>query len=562
MKTGFTLPYLTFAFLLLNSLFSLYASGSPGTQTLHLRQGWNAIYLEIQPDSGSCVEVFSEIPVESVWMWNPPLTSEQFIDIPTDPESLIRNELWLVYAPGHAVASNLHHVLGGRAYLIKASEPTEWRVEGNPCLPQIKWQPQSWNFVGFHVHPEGQQNFISYFDAKGTPFLTNIDEIRVYGLFNNEWSGISPNDTLHAGAAYWVYADRHSNFTGPLVVEPELGDVVDFGAILNDQTVTVRNDSERNFSNISIEIVVDCNESESNFKPPFVLLDPNDYTIESLRAGEEITVGLRVTRPLLHDSCAGLLCVSEPNWAGMRVIVPVKAERHPDSDQALWVGTATVNQVSLPETSDPARTWPASSEFLLRLILLEDRLEGVTYILDEAVVFCDSESDNPSLMIETEGLTASEYLAGSEETTIRSAFRVSSAGFAIRGGDGPFSSGVRMTGEFGVKLQGDFGIKDQLNPFRHFRHPGHDGLNDKGEEDIDEVYPVTRSIALSFSQSKPEDDVRLADNNIRAGRYVETLYGLIGKNKLTGMDKPVCVSGTFEIRKVAQTGMPQVEASE
>ena len=56
--------------------------------------------------------------------------------------------------------------------------------------------------------------------------------------------------------------------------------------------------------------------------------------------------------------------------------------------------------------------------------------------------------------------------------------------------------------------------------------------------------------------------MRLVDNNIRVGRYVETLYGLIGKNKLTGMDKPICVSGTFEIRRVAQTGMPQVEISE
>ena len=40
------------------------------TQTISLQPGWNAVFLEIQPEPSESDAVFAGLPVESVWRWN------------------------------------------------------------------------------------------------------------------------------------------------------------------------------------------------------------------------------------------------------------------------------------------------------------------------------------------------------------------------------------------------------------------------------------------------------------------------------------------------------------
>ena len=49
------------------------------TQSLNMKPGWNAIYLEVQPEPSDCDTVFGDLPVESVWFWNGRYSSVQFI---------------------------------------------------------------------------------------------------------------------------------------------------------------------------------------------------------------------------------------------------------------------------------------------------------------------------------------------------------------------------------------------------------------------------------------------------------------------------------------------------
>ena len=140
-------------------LSSTTAFGQWAVQTVELEDGWNAVYLEVQPEARSCKEVFSGLPIESVWCWNPKSSSAQYILSPPDPEELVvGHPEWLVYLPGpdsesDHVATNLFTLLGGRSYLIKMESAPSGPLEimGQPCLPEIDWQLHSYCLTGFHV---------------------------------------------------------------------------------------------------------------------------------------------------------------------------------------------------------------------------------------------------------------------------------------------------------------------------------------------------------------------------------------------------------------------------
>src|SRR4051794_38646892 len=105
---------------------SLWFAPSAGaqwtTQTISLRSGWNAVYLEIQPEQSDCDVLLAGLPIETVWRWNRRFSSVQFIQ---DPNQLIREpDAWLVWIPANHPAagrSTLFILEGGVPYLIKST---------------------------------------------------------------------------------------------------------------------------------------------------------------------------------------------------------------------------------------------------------------------------------------------------------------------------------------------------------------------------------------------------------------------------------------------------------
>src|SRR5262249_16800533 len=73
------------------------------TQSFTLQPGWNAVFLEVQPEPRDPSAVFSGIPVESVWMWNRKFSPVQFIQ---DATTLVPTQLdWLHYFPAGSDAA-------------------------------------------------------------------------------------------------------------------------------------------------------------------------------------------------------------------------------------------------------------------------------------------------------------------------------------------------------------------------------------------------------------------------------------------------------------------------
>jgi hypothetical protein len=145
--------------------------GPPGwadpvlTQSITLKPGWNAVFLEVQPEPRTPVAVFQGVPVESVWTWHERSSPVEFIQDPA--EGLWGKPGWNVYykTPRDAFLTNLYAIQANRAYLVKlgGTQQVTWTVSGRPAPPRIAWVPDSFNLVGLPVDPAAPPSFQSFF---------------------------------------------------------------------------------------------------------------------------------------------------------------------------------------------------------------------------------------------------------------------------------------------------------------------------------------------------------------------------------------------------------------
>lgn len=302
-------------------------AGAATTQTFNLHPGWNAIYLEVQPEERAPATVFQNLPVESVWTWFDRGSSLEFIRDPA--EGLWAEPGWSVYAkaPELAPATNLFAIFANRAYLIKLGgrQNVTWSVTGEPSTTKIDWTADSFNLVGFHVNPANPATFAE--------FLGDIPSLAGQPVFRLSAAGIwervvDPGaTTISSGEAYWVYCSGYSAFQSPVEVKI-LGKDIDFGTSATLKTVTLLNQT------LSTRTVV------VKFQPAADWLTYQTYNTTSgfyeyprldtltlqIPADRESNLWLAVRRELLTNGISGgQLEVTDDR--GTRWIIPVRVER-------------------------------------------------------------------------------------------------------------------------------------------------------------------------------------------------------------------------------------------
>ncbi len=208
--------------LALAALLVLGVASSPGqavrSQTITLTPGWNAVYLEVDPQPSSApADLFAELPVDVVAAYAPSKSGAQFV---TNPDAnLHRAQGWLVwYAPHRADAflGTLNAIYGARAYLIHATTNASFTVQGTVPSVDQRWIPKAYNFVGFTVASPGGPTFKQFFQSS-----TAHNHNKIYRLVEGTWRQVlDPSAaTMRPGEAFWIYCDGHSSYTGPLGVE-------------------------------------------------------------------------------------------------------------------------------------------------------------------------------------------------------------------------------------------------------------------------------------------------------------------------------------------------------
>src|SRR4051812_6551325 len=212
------------------------------TQTITLRPGWNAVYLEVEPEPASCDSIFSKAPLESVWAWNRKFSPVQFIQ---DTDQLVASRPdWLNYLPPSQPASKqntLFTLEGGRTYLIKTrtnSAPYTFTLVGTPTLRKVSWLANSFNFVGFSVSTSAPPTFQAFFQ----PSSAHANKPLYRLAPNGHWVPVSASSTtMQSGEAFWIYTSGESDYAGPLQITLDQSTGLDYGRALTDQTLRIKN---------------------------------------------------------------------------------------------------------------------------------------------------------------------------------------------------------------------------------------------------------------------------------------------------------------------------------
>jgi len=398
-------------------------------QTIHLIPGWNAVFLEVDPQPRDCDIVFSGIPVESVWAWNRRFKSVQFVQ---DPRTLLPDQPeWLTFHPSsspNAFLTNLFIVQGGRPYLIKlgGTQPVNFVLTGRPRIRTIAWMADSFNFVGAYLSETAPPTFEAFF----APSPAHAGE-PIYRMGSDgRWQKVAQpaTETMRRGEAYWVYCRGESKYQGPLSVAFDGGDGLDYSRIVTEQTLRIQNALDTSHT-ITI-LPIDSREPPSTSFPALAGNVPLSYfqtnlpdkrydwlpvsgpLTQTIGPNAELALRLAVRRtdmppytppPGRAVLYQGLLGVSD--GAGLLLVLPVTAKGldaprvesvgaaprgfappgsspgkmdnppptvHPRA--GLWVGNATINAVSNPTSGslDPNKSLPVAAPFTLRLIVHVD----------------------------------------------------------------------------------------------------------------------------------------------------------------------------------------------
>ncbi len=548
-------------------------------QSFLLQPGWNAVFLEVSPENRSVEAAFAGIPVASVWTWAPGDNTVQFIQNPDEDLNLTSG--WLGYFPRprpEAFLTNLFILQANRAYLIKldGTQPVTWNVTGVPLLRSMKWIPDSFNLIGFHVDPQRPPTFGSYFADRsaleGQP-IYRLENGGVWTLVEQPYS-----NTITPGEAYWVYCDGTTDFDGPMEVSVEWGDRLDFAASLNGQILVVRNrtvvDVDITLRQLTSQTPAPLSmqvEDEDTGRETWASL-PSTYAVPA-PAGRELLLKFGVRRAeFTADEVGGILEVT--NGLGARRLVPVDAKRvHPQDPEpgkaakagsitnfaGLWQGTVLVNGVS--EAQLGGTTPEDTGKFFPLKVLIHVDSTGTARLLNEVIEMWEEgtmvpDPENPEfLIVDTPGravlLTNEDLIPNFTGIAMRDGIpigiRISSIAYDFPGEYLEMDGAVDMTGtvEATLVMDSDF----PTNPYKHSFHPDHNNLDEEFLNPRQEAYEVTRHIQFVFSETDPnQDNDPDWGDSLLGGAYFEEISGLHRNT--------IFVGGTFRVRRVA--GVPEL----
>jgi len=339
---------------LLFSSATLALAQNTQQQTFELRPGWNAIHLEVEPDDRAIDAVFSaancssspaEPPVASVWTYD--ARFGRVGTIPDPAQGLLNATGWFGWFPDsrpESVLSNLFALQIHRAYLVKldGTVAVTCNVTGVPRYTRQTWTPDSFNLVGFPVEPPPRS---ATFDTWFAPSPAH-DGQAIFRLDpSGQWQSVQPAfETINPGEAYWVYTRGGSSYQGPLEIELNGTDRLEFDAGLTRSTLVFRNRLDIG-TNLTLRRLTSTTPVDLTFQQ----LDTTWPTLPAshvlpVAAGDELVLTLAPDRSAFSGRAEHILEIT--NGLGSRLLLAVGANATAAADRTgLWVGSVRIQAV-------------------------------------------------------------------------------------------------------------------------------------------------------------------------------------------------------------------------
>ena len=469
------------------------------TQTIKLKRGWNAVYVEVSP-AVSLDEAFADWPVKSVGFYDPAsfLATRQFSQT-WDSQGLSMKPI-AMWHRGIPEASQIKYIPAGTVCLAFSTndEQTVVSVQGVPAAPRMTWHVTDtndvYNFVGFSLQPDAKiapSDYLEGFDGNFTKsgfykFAGNDEDAspsitRVY-----DTSKVSDGDVL------LVATDTQSDWSGVLNVSPMGG--LDFGSGSSKATLSIRNDGGEDRT---VSVAMEIDASYGDVELPRTAIHIRDAAVaitnatwsavggsdapiatKRLAAGETWKIEFGIDRKVFDSEVKGktfgaLLRVTDVDGKSkMRVDVPLVGETSGASAAnkawpgGLWVADVAFNRIVVP---DKAMETETGGTVKLRLPIHIDA-HGTVRLLQRVVAAGETAAD---------GTYAYRLFAGTATvpTTAHVAMRISAVCLPTEmpvieatGSEGATSQAGGMKFAFTVAGGGATSL------LRHPLHPQHDGL--------------------------------------------------------------------------------------
>ena len=552
-------------------LLPLTASAAHVSETMTLTKGWNAIYLESTPTNPACADFFAGAPVARVASYHSDAytTTRQIAE---DGTEIAQKPLsYYVWIPGDEIASTMTSLVGGRVYMIYATDDwTSVEFLGVPSAPQQIWRTASgesgfMNLVGVSANPSVSVPAKAYF-GEG-PFGTASGSAYQIGGTKTAAPTFMPmtigtRAKVQGGKAYALTATKDSDWPGVIGFSGAAS--VAFGSG-DFASVTLKNFGTTNRT-FRVTIIASADEQET-FPPVLkrkIRDEKGDESWSNVTAGASWNVELApdalstqkfaIDRLAMLDgkTYAAVMQIEDLGGTQMRVRIPVTVgEKSADESLfpvGLWAGCIQMEAVSSLATNEP----PFAAAGRLRMnILVHVDNDGNARLYQRVASGLDSTG---KLRLFKELSSAKAVCANPR--------RLSTVMMSV---DTPIVQ-ASAHNTFGDQVQFDWTVDANArdNPFRHAWHPDHDGktADYSGEvasgDDLanyvnpvkPELWSVTNTLYLSWHKlNNPTDDIIFEHNpeESTAGFATWTVGGLISNGQIKSI-------GVFYLKRVADAG--------
>ena len=567
------------------SLVSLSASAAHIRETMTLAKGWNAIYLESTPTNAACADFFAGAPVERVASYHSDAYSStrQIADDGTEiAQKPISYHLWV---PGDEDASTMDALVGGRVYVVYATNVWSKTFLGVPAAPQQTWRAAAgnagfMNLVGVSAETNVSVAAKAYF-GEG-PFGSASGSIyRIGGTKTAAPTflsmGITSGTKVQGGKAYALTAAKDSDWPGVIGF---LGSAsVEFGSG-DFASVTLKNFGTTNHTFRVTVVKSEMDEAQEAFPPLGALkrkvrdehgneswtnvtqdafwdveLAPDAFAVQKFAIDR--------TAMTAGTTYAAVMQIEDLGGTQMRVRIPVTVDEKPADEAAfpigLWAGYIQMEAVSSLTNATPT----AAAGKLKMNILVHVDANGGARLLQRVAAGVDADG-KMRLFKELE----------SAKAACENPRRLSSVMMSV---DTPVVAASAHT-TFGDQLQFAWTVdaKARDNPFRHAWHPDHDGKTADYSGDVvsgddlanyvnpvkPELWSVTNTLYLSWHKlNNPTEDVDFEHNpnEVTAGFATWTVGGLISNRQIdaegnTVSDGQINSIGVFYLKRIADVG--------
>ncbi len=552
-------------------LFASAAFALPHVEeTMTLANGWNAIYLESTPTNAACADFFAGSPVARVAAYYSDAYSStrQLADDGTEiAQKPVSYHVWV---PGDETASTMDTLVGGRVYLIYATNTwTKENFLGVPAAPQQTWRATSgetgfMNLVGVSADKDDLVAAKAYF-GEG-PFGTSSGVAYQIGGTNPTAPTFLPmtfgsTSKLHGGKAYALTATKDGDWPG--VIGFSGVSSVAFGSD-DFASVTLKNFGTTNHT-FRVTIVPSADATER--VPPLMRKVKDEHGDESWT---NVTVGVSWDVELAAEALgtqkfavkradmtpgvaySAVMQIEDLGGTQMRVRIPVTVEEKTADEAAfptgLWAGYIQMETVSSLTNETPT----AAAGTLKMNILVHVPENGTPQLLQRVAAGVDS-AGNMRLFKEL----------SSAKAVCENPRRLSTVMMSVANPIVDASDYTTFSNQLQFVWTVDANARD--NPFRHAWHPDHDGktadysgyvvsgddLGNYVNPVKPELWSVTNTLYLSWHKlNNPTADVDFEHNpnETTAGFATWTVGGLLSSG-------PIYSMGIFYLKRIAEVGV-------